>query len=126
MQPVGLAAFLPGAPVFAPLSGMDRLDIRKCRSGEPYLEDTIQWVDLFHWFYRRGVAAYSYVTGDEDHLCCMNMGSRGPQTYFPRGTASFSRSSSHPSPDLWMSYSDSSRRASAPTEVGLGEGVGAG
>ena len=32
------------------LSGVDRLDIRKCRSGEPHLEYTIQWVDLFHWF----------------------------------------------------------------------------
>jgi hypothetical protein len=32
------------------LSGVDRLDIRKCRSGEPHLEDTIQRVDLFHWF----------------------------------------------------------------------------
>ena len=50
--------------------------------------------------YRRGVAAYSYGTVDVERLCCMNMGSRGPQTYFPRGTASFSRSSSHPSPDL--------------------------
>ena len=32
------------------LSGVERLDIRKCPSREPNLEDTIQWVDLFHPF----------------------------------------------------------------------------
>ena len=32
------------------LSGVEQLDIRKCPSREPHLEDMVQWVDLFHPF----------------------------------------------------------------------------
>ena len=79
--------------------------------------------------YRRGVAAYSYGIGDADHLWPVlheHGQPRAPDVFPARNSLIFQELKSSESEPLWMPYSDSSRRASAPTEVGLGEGVGTG
>ena len=95
-----ISSFPPGALVFAP--PLRRGSARHSQVpfwGTPFRRHDTMGRSL-PLVYRRRVAAYFYGTWDADCLCCMNMGSREPQTYFPRGTASFSRSSSDPSPDL--------------------------